>query len=90
MSNKFFGQIKGPFTANQDLIAEIASETGGTVSYVRALGIQSSYGDIVDINGVPCEIGPTEMLDYGDDLNVTSLTFEQDVDENTIIDFIYE
>lgn len=88
--NKFFGQIKGPFLANQDLIAEIATETGGTVNYLRALGIQGQYGDIININEAACEIGPTGILDYGNDLNVTSLSFAQDVDENTVIDFIYE
>lgn len=86
--NKFYGQIRGPFTAGEDIFAKIKVKMGGTSNYLSTLGIQAFCGKLVNINGNQFEIGPAEMLDF-EDINVTSLSFVDDVGEDTIIDFTY-
>lgn len=86
--NKFYGQVRGPFTAGEDVFAKIKAEMGGTSNYLSTLGIQTFCGKLVNINGNQFEIGQAEMLDF-EDINVTSLSFGSDVGEETIIDFTY-
>jgi len=87
--NAFYGQIKGPFTAGEDIFAKISAKMTGDNNTITSIGIQAGYKDVVVLNGNSFELGKPALLQF-DDVAITSLSFENDVDENAIIDFIYE
>ena len=73
-------QLIGPFQANKELCAFGA---------IKHLGIQikSLIPIIVIINNKEIEIGKTEMYELTD-IEITSLKFKQNMDNNTIIEYI--
>ena len=91
--NGRLGQVLGPFPAGQDLIAD-----GGAISEftpestkpnLYKLGIQTTPGTMVKINGLNIKIGSTGMYELDEVVNVTSLIFPNGADENAIVDFVY-
>lgn len=87
--NGYMGQIKGPFTKDQEIYTLIKQDCLSTIAYISHLGIQTVTGDVVtvNINGETIEIGNTGMYEIRD-TEVTSIIFNQDMDENTIIDYV--
>lgn len=83
--NKSIGQIKGPFSENQEIITSIVEPN----YYVKQIGISTkplkSY--FLIINGEEYEIGYTGMYEIGN-TKITSLYFLQDMEEDTIIDYV--
>lgn len=73
-------QLIGPFQANKELC---------TFGVIKHLGIQikSLTPIIVIINNQEIEIGKTEMYELRD-VEITSLKFKQNMDNNTIIEYI--
>lgn len=84
--NKFFVQIRGPFTAGEELISQIAANYPN-FKYIKQIGIQSEEGHIIRINNINFEIGKTNILEF-DEVEVVSIRFLQDVKEKTIIDCV--
>lgn len=72
-------QIQGPFAANQELITNYPN--------VNKIGIFSKVNHMININGMPFEIGKTGMLEI-EGTDIESLSFQQDEDENTYIDLL--
>lgn len=94
IQNGHIGQVIGPFVANQDLMADdgaigiFTPEKEKPVIY--KLGIQSTPGTIVNINGTDIKIGVTGIYQLETNLiKIKSLVFPQGADDNTLIDFIY-
>lgn len=93
MLNGRIGQVIGPFTANQDLLADdgpigaFTPQTSRPILY--KLGIQTEEGTIVKINDVPIQIGKTGIYELDSVVDVKKLVFPDGADENTIIDFVY-
>lgn len=87
--NGYMGQIKGPFKANEELFSKIKDNCIETMSSIRHIGIQTITGDLVMvcINGNDIEIGNTGMYEVRD-TEITSIKFKNDVDENTLIDYV--
>ena len=87
------GQVVGPFTANQDLLAEggpISDFTPETTKPVlNKLGIQAEAGTEVEINGATIKIGKTGIYELDQVVSVTSLIFPDGGDSDTIVDFVY-
>lgn len=90
--NGHTGQLKGPFAANEDLIAkiksQIISETYESDKIIK-IGIFSKFGHIININGVPFYLGKEGMFEFRD-TPIRSLSFEQEEDLNSFIDYLYE
>jgi len=74
-TNEFFGNIQGPFTADEELFTKIQSECKDTIKYISKLGI-TYVGNFdldlsgarwkqmfVRINGIEFQIGITRMLE---------------------------
>lgn len=72
-------QLIGPFKANQELCQGV----------IQCLGIQinSLSPKYVFINGKEIEIGKTEMYELTN-VEITSLKFKQNMDNNTIIEYV--
>lgn len=91
--NAKIGQVKGPFSANVDLLNNDAAiglftpQTQKPVLY--KLGIQTTQGTVVKINGVEITIGVTGIYELDDIIKINSLIFPSGADEDTIIDFVY-
>ena len=88
-NNKFQGQIKGPFNAGEELMDLINADAAIEVSYVTHLGVQTETPYYIQINGESVEIGKTGIYEIGN-TEITSIIFEQDVDDNTIIDYVIQ
>lgn len=86
MFNIYTGQLKGPFTAGDELFVKIQEDAAITVSFVKHLGIQADEGSIITINNKNIEIGKTGIYEIGN-TEIKSLIFVQDMPENTIIDY---
>lgn len=90
--NGRIGQVLGPFD-DKDLLSEdgvisiFTPET--TAPILLKLGIQTSVGTIVKINGVEIKVGKTGIYELDEVVSVRSLIFPQGADENTIVDFVY-
>lgn len=84
--NGYSGQLRGPFTANQELIDLIQNDAIGEIKYVKHLGIQADITTIIKINGEDVEIGKTGIYEIGN-TEVTSIYFLEDTDDNAIIDY---
>lgn len=99
-TNGFFGNIQGPFAADEELFTKIQSECKDTIEYISKLGI-TYIGNFdldltgtrwqqyfVRINGIEFQIGQTRMLEL-EDVKVTSIQFVQDVSDLFYIDYQY-
>ena len=99
-TNGFFGNIQGPFAANEELFTRIQEECKDTIEYISKLGI-TYVGNFnldltgkrwnqlfVRINGIEFQIGITRILEL-EDIKVTSIQFVQDVDDLFYIDYQY-
>lgn len=86
MFNIYTGQLKGPFTAGDELFVKIQEDAAIPVSFVKHLGIQADEGSIININNKNIEIGKTGIYEIGN-TEIKSLIFIQDMPENTIIDY---
>ena len=99
-TNGFFGNIQGPFAADEELFTKIQSECKDTIEYISKLGItyvgnfdldligKRQEQIFVRINGIEFQIGITRMLEL-EDVKVTSIQFVDDVDELVYIDYQY-
>lgn len=88
MNDKFI-QIRGPFTAGQDLISYIKTQYGSNFNYIKKIGIQTKVKNEVTINNVDFEIGKTGILEF-ENVQINSLSFKQDELSSTLIDCILE
>lgn len=99
-TNGFFGNIQGPFAANEELFTKIQSECKDTIEYISKLGI-TYVGNFdldltgtrwkqtfVRINGIEFQIGITRMLEL-QDVKITSIQFVEDTDVLMYIDYQY-
>lgn len=100
-TNGFFGNIQGPFAADEELFTKIQADCKDTIDYISKLGIHY-VGDFdldllgviwkqifVRINGIEFQIGKTRMLEL-EDVKVTSIQFVDDVDDLVYIDYQYK
>lgn len=81
-------QINGPFNSGQELynaLQQKISELGFT--YIYRIGICSKPHHYVTLNDILFEIGSTGMLEF-DDVQITSVRFNQAEDFFTIVDCI--
>lgn len=86
MFNIYTGQLKGPFTAGEELFTKIQNDAAIKVSFVKHLGVQADRGSIININNKDVEIGETGIYEIGN-TEIKSLIFTTDMTENTIIDY---
>ena len=99
-TNGFFGNIQGPFAADEELFTKIQSECKDTIEYISKLGI-TYVGNFdldlsgtrwkqtfVRINGIEFQIGITRMLEL-QDVKITSIQFVEDTDDLMYIDYQY-
>ena len=87
--NRYMGQLKGPFNANDELMIKIKEDAEIDVSFVKHLGVQTDIGYSIFVNGEEREIGKTGIYEIGN-TEINSLYFKQNTDENSIIDYIIE
>lgn len=96
-SNIFQGQLRGPFTANTELMNLINEQCVSTVRYVKHLGIQTETHNILihpeylikmKINNkeTTIEVGKTGIYELSN-TEITSIQFLNDRDNNTVIDY---
>ena len=73
-------QLVGPFQANKELCPN---------GVIQHLGVQvkTLIPVVIILNNQEIEIGQTEMYELKD-VAITSLKFKQNMDNNTIIDYI--
>ena len=88
MNDKFI-QIRGPFSAGQDLISYIKTEYKTNFNYITRIGIQTKVKNEITINNEDFEIGKTGILEF-DNVQITSLSFKQDELSSTLIDCVLE
>lgn len=80
------GQLKGPFTANQELIDLIKEDAVRDILYVHHIGITAKKWSHVFLNDKEIKIGKTGIYEV-DNAEITSIKFKNDMDKNTIIDY---
>ena len=87
------GQVRGPFDAGLDLIAEGGPISDFTPETTRPnlykLGIQTDAGTMVEVNHKLIKIGFTGIYELDEVVNITSLIFPDGAGENTLVDFVY-
>lgn len=100
-TNGFFGNIQGPFAADEELFTKIQSECKDTIEYISKLGIHYVGNFDLDlsgtrqkqifvrINGIEFQIGITRMLEL-EDVAITSIQFVEDTNELVYIDYQYK
>ena len=101
-TNGFFGNLQGPFLANQELFTKIQEECVNQINYLSKLGIhyvgdfdldlegqRQGFQIFIRINGISFQLGKTRMLEL-EDVQITSLQFEQDMPEWCYIDYQYK
>lgn len=86
------GQVLGPFDTSDLLaengkISEFTPESSQPI--LSKMGIQTSPGTIIKVNGVEIKIGKTGIYELDEVVNVKSLSFPNGADADTIIDFVY-
>ena len=100
--NGFFGNLQGPFLANEELFTKIQEQCSNQINYLSKLGIHY-VGDFdldlegkrqnrqifVRINNIEFQLGKTRMLEL-QDVQITSIQFEQDMNQMCYIDYQYE
>lgn len=90
--NGSIGQVIGPFSAGEDLLAEggdIMTIINSKTMQLIKLGIQTAQGTIVKINGANIKIGKTGIYELDETVAIKSLIFPNGANANTIIDFVY-
>ncbi len=87
MNNKNV-QLRGPFSAGEELVDRIKVESPDFRSIVR-IGICSKVRNYVKLNGISFELGKSGILQFKN-VNITSVQFEQDESESTIVDCVLE
>lgn len=99
-TNGFFGNMQGPFAADEELFTKIQSECKDTIEYISKLGIHYVGNFDLDligkrwkqtfvrINGIEFQIGITRMLEL-QDVKVTSIQFVENTDDLIYIDYQY-
>lgn len=92
LMNGRLGQVLGPFDSSDLLgpegkISAFTPETNAPT--LMKLGIQTTTGTIVKINGVSIKIGMTGIYELDEVVKIKSISFPNGADENTIVDFIY-
>ena len=100
--NGFFGNLQGPFLANQELFTKIQEECSNQINYLSKLGIhyvgdfdldlegqRQGFQIFIKINGINFQLGKTRILEL-EDVQITSLQFEQDMPEWCYIDYQYK
>lgn len=99
-TNGFFGNIQGPFAADEELFTKIQSECKDTIEYISKLGVhyvgnfdldlsgEKWKQTFVRINGIEFQIGITRMLEL-QDVKITSIQFVEDTDDLIYIDYQY-
>ena len=100
--NGFFGNLQGPFLANQELFTKIQEECVNQINYLSKLGIhyvgdfdldlegqRQGFQIFIKINGISFQLGKTRMLEL-EDVQIISLQFEQDMPEWCYIDYQYK
>lgn len=85
--NQCFVQMTGPFSINQDIISILKERYN--FSKIIKIGIQTKTGNKFIINHEEIEMGKTGIYEVSD-VDIDSLTFMQNENELTIIDFIVE
>ena len=100
MAIKNFGQIIGPFQANQNILLKIQQQEENNVTSLSKLGIQyvgdfdlDIYGKYISeqhilINNIDFQMGKTRMLEL-EDCSITSIVFQNDADDKWYIDYEY-
>ncbi len=76
----YFGQYIGPFAANEEIIKDIG---------ITRLAISGKTGEFIKLNDKRIELGKTGMFEV-DEVQVTSLKFENDVDGTHFVTFLVE
>ena len=100
--NGFFGNLQGPFLANQELFTKIQEQCSGQINYLSKLGIHYVGGFDLDlegkrqnrqifirINDIEFQLGKTRMLEL-EDVQITSIQFQQDMNQMCYIDYQYK
>ena len=85
--NRYQSQLKGPFNADEEIMDLVRAAAAVDVECIWHLGVQTDVRALIRVNGHEVEIGKTGIYEIGN-TEVTSLQFVQDVDENTIIDYV--
>ena len=85
-NNVHQGQLRGPFTAEQELFTLIKEAAAVPFTYITHIGVQTDVRNIIIVNGKEYEIGKTGIYEIGN-TEITSIYFAQDTDENSIIDY---
>ena len=85
--NRYQSQLKGPFTAGQEIMDLIRAAAAVEVECVWHLGVQTDVRAMIRVNGHEVEIGKTGIYEIGN-TEITSIQFVEDADENTIIDYV--
>lgn len=101
-TNGFFGNLQGPFNENVELLELIQAECKDQINYLSKIGIHYVGGFNLDLKGnyfpqifilinndIEFQLGRTRMLEL-EDVEITSIKFMQDVDDNVYIDYQYE
>lgn len=88
-NNVHQSQLKGPFTAEQELFTLIKEAAAVPFTYITHIGVQTDVRNIIIVNGKEYEIGKTGIYEIGN-TEITSLKFKEDVDINTIVDYTIE
>lgn len=84
-NNKHTHQLRGSFTAGQELYHQMEDAAENTIQSIIHLGIQAEPGSIIAINNKEIEIGQTGIYEIYN-IILTSLYFKEDV-FNIIIDY---
>ena len=88
-NNVHQGQLRGPFTAEQELFTLIKEAAAVPFTYITHIGVQTDIRNIIIVNGKEYEISKTGIYEIGN-TEITSLKFKEDVDINTIVDYTIE
>ena len=100
-TNGFFGNLQGPFAANEELFTKIQMDCKDTIKYISKLGINcvgnydldlngnTTNQIFVKINGIDFQIGITRILEL-QDVEITSIQFTQDMNDLTYLDYQYQ
>lgn len=101
-TNGFFGNLQGPFLANEELFTKIQEQCSSQINYLSKLGIHY-VGDFdldlegkrqnrqifIRINDIEFQLGKTRMLEL-EDVQITSIQFQQDMNQMCYIDYQYK
>ncbi len=96
-NNIYQSQIQGPFSARQNIVdlikLQIPSEFQSSFK-ITHIGITTDVGAIVELDDNPSakdlrEVGKTGMYEIGN-TRVRTIRFQEDKDNNTIIDYVVE